>query len=85
MTERIDDDIEAWIELAGILEQSDLQVWKVCVCVCVCVCVTVCTCTHVPCTLFYSVHVWDIAFFPHSIMICVLSLCIRLAQVADSL
>ena len=26
VTERIDDDIEAWIELAGILEQSDLQV-----------------------------------------------------------
>ena len=26
VTERIKDDIEAWIELAGILEQSDLQV-----------------------------------------------------------
>ena len=36
VTERIDDDIEAWIELAGILEQSDLQVRR-CVCVCVCV------------------------------------------------
>ena len=34
VTERIDDDIEAWIELARILEQSDLQVrnWE-CVCV----------------------------------------------------
>ena len=26
VTERIEDDIEAWIELARILEQSDLQV-----------------------------------------------------------
>ena len=28
MTERVDGDIEAWIELAGILEQSDLQVGR---------------------------------------------------------
>lgn len=26
MTEQFPDDVEAWIELAGILEQSDVQV-----------------------------------------------------------
>ena len=28
MTEEFPDDVEAWIELGGILEQSDIQVYK---------------------------------------------------------
>lgn len=33
VTEQYPDDVEAWIELAGILEQSDVQVgWRNCQC-----------------------------------------------------
>ena len=49
VTQQYPDDVEAWIELASILEATDVSVRCLCVCmsICVCVCVRVRVCVSV--------------------------------------
>ena len=51
VTQQYPDDVEAWIELASILEATDVSVscpskLSLCVCVCVRVCMCMCICVH---------------------------------------